>query len=876
MRCDVVERELSARMDGAVDQELPGALSSHLATCQRCRAFRDGSARIREMTRVRAAEPVPDLVPAIMAEVQRGASVRARWQRRDWGRAAVAFAAGLVTAAVVAGGLPGVRRTPPAALATEIPRGIAEGARDVTSYRASFHIVEFGFHPDVPRRTFTADIAFRAPERFRARITDRTAYPSDEWPRNDIALAVAGDRWFLDTPRGCPPEALPACAPEGRDVVSAMGRPPFDGQAVLPTDIVLPVRSLAGSERVRVRGETEVLGRPGVVVELAYRDASALFAFLHAGGMWRPILPHDRVLVTLEEGSWFPLAYEVRDETGRAVFRAEVRSLGRGPDSAWVPYLGTGRVRDFGFVDAPFASVVRGVPAPARTAGLDPYRAGRIGGHGAPITDAELGRVSLDEALAAAPYALLPVHLPPEYRLTASTVDASGVTFHFRRPGAELDGGGVRLFQAAGEPLPPPLEAEAGARSTSRGSFGWPSLWSRHEARRRDRRGVRGGRRRGSRPAPVPPRARRPGCARRSLPPSGRRGRGGAGLNLAGVDAGAAPRRVRTGGAGTARRSVRDRGPERGGLDGSMAGPGGPAASVGSDLPGAGGGRLDRSSVVCGVRAPGRPGHRHGTSRGHPWADVRSDARRRTGRDRGPRGAAGRGGVRGRRRARWGARGGGPGPDRESPGDRPPPVHADRPTHDGGQRGGEGAGSGALGRAGAGPGPRGDPGLPAWRRGPGPVPGQGGVRRVRGTAASRRHRGGASLMGQREHPDRPRAGSRGDPVPPTGDPSGAGGPGGPGGPEPRPPRRSRRLRWLLLPALHRTGSWHGPVAPLLGDRHRYQHLAGPHGTPADHRPPGGRGVRGPGLQVGRRVPDPGRNALRVRPVPLTVPSVRLS
>ena len=566
MRCDVVERELSARMDGAVDQELTGALSSHLATCHRCRAFRDGSSRIREMTRVRAAEPVPDLVPAIMAEVRRGAAVRARWQRRDWGRAAVAFAAGLVTAAVVAGGLPGVRRTPPAALATEIPRGIAEAARDVTSYRASFRIVEFGFHPDVPHRTFTADVAFRAPERFRARITDRTAYPSDEWPRNDIALAVAGDRWFLDAPRGCPPEALPACAPEGRDVVSAMGRPPFDGQAVLPTDIVLPVRSLAGSERVRVRGETEVLGRPGVVVELVYRDASALFAFLHAGGMWRPFLPHDRVLVTLEEGSWFPLAYEVRDETGRAVFRAEVRSLGRGPDSAWVPYLGAGRVRDFGFVEAPFASVVRGVPAPTRTAGLDPYRAGRIGGkavlsyadglswlvvrsategggpgsmpgvaaervgladggvayyepatatagrrvfvrgeervvlesnlprdalvdvaasipgRGAPITDAELGRVSLDEALAAAPYALLPVHLPPEYRLTASTVDASGVTFHFRRPGAELDGGGVRLFQAAGEPLPPPLEAEVvavrvrevdGRYSPARGELEW-------------------------------------------------------------------------------------------------------------------------------------------------------------------------------------------------------------------------------------------------------------------------------------------------------------------------------------------------------------------------------------------------------------------
>src|SRR5919106_452360 len=189
---------------------------------------------------------------------------------------------------------------------------------------------------------------------------------------------------------------------------------------------------------------------------------------------------------------------------------------------------------------------------------------------------------------------------------------------------------------------------------------------------------------------------------------------------------------------------------------------------------------------------------------------------------------------------------------------------------------GEGAGSGAPGRAGAGPGPRRDPGIPPWGRGPGPVPGQGDVRRVRGTAAFRRHRGGAPIVGRREYPDRPRACPRRDPVPPAGDPADAGGPGGPRGPEPRPSRRSGRLRRLLLPPLHRTGPRHGPVAPLLGDRHRHQHLAGPHGTPADHRPPGGRGVRGPGLQVGRRVPDPRRNALRVRPFPLTVPPVRLS
>jgi hypothetical protein len=565
MRCEAAERELSARLDGAVDDRLDAGLAAHLAECHRCRAFRDASARIREVSRVRPADPVPDLRSAIMARIEREPARLPR--RREWSRAALAFAAGVVAAAVVAGGLPGIRRGPAPALATEIPRQIAATSTQVTSYRASFRVVELGFHPAVPRRTFLAEVAFRAPERFRARITDRTRYPSPAWPRNDVVLAVAGDRWMLDAPRGCPREALPACAPGGRDVRVATGRPPFDGQAALPTDIVLPVRSLAGSERVQVRGEAEVLGRPGIVIELAYRDATPLFAYLQAGGVWRTFLPQDRVLVTLEAESWLPLAYEVRGASGRSLFRAEAVSLERGPGPRWAPFTGTGPARDLGFRDAPFSAMAAEIAGPARTGGLRPYRAGRTGdevllsyagglswlvvrsgpadqgaspmpeaaaervrlsdagvayyepattssgrrvfvrgtagtvvlesnlprrelldvaaslpGPGTPIPAAELGRVPVDAALDAAPYALVPSELPPEYRLTAATLDPSGVTFHYRRPGAELDGGGIRLFQSAGVDLPPPLAAEViavrvrgveGRFSPSRGELEW-------------------------------------------------------------------------------------------------------------------------------------------------------------------------------------------------------------------------------------------------------------------------------------------------------------------------------------------------------------------------------------------------------------------
>jgi hypothetical protein len=406
VRCDAVERELSARLDGAVERRLDHTLASHLAACPRCRAFQADTSRLRDLVRIEVAGTVPDLVPRIMAEVRREAVVRRlpvrpiRLRRpAAWGRYAAAFVAGAVAAALVAGGLPGMRRGPDPALATEIPGRIARAANLVTSYRAGFHIVELGFHPSVDRRVFDAEIAFRAPERFRAVVTDRTEYPSSAWPRNDLTLAVDADRWLLDAPRTCPRQALPGCAFPGRDVTLIHGREPFDGEAHLPTDIVLPVGTLAGTDRVRVVGDAEVLGRDAVVVELAYRDATPLFGFLQAGGSWRPFYPHDRVLVSLDSETWFPLAYEVRavdspvrslwsarnalpaERPGQLLFRADARSLGPGPAASWRPRPETAASpRDHGFrtIAAEALQTQAGyrplIPSDLR--GLRPYRSG--------------------------------------------------------------------------------------------------------------------------------------------------------------------------------------------------------------------------------------------------------------------------------------------------------------------------------------------------------------------------------------------------------------------------------------------------------------------------------------------------------------------
>lgn len=597
MRCDASQRELSARLDGAPNRRLNEALESHLATCARCRSFAAGAERIRELARIEPAAPVPDLVPRIMAEIHRESRRRPVRQvvPPEWRRYAAAFAAGAAAAALLVGGFPGVRRGPDPALATEIPRLVFESSTLVTSYRATFDIKESNFAPTPPLagfpvRNFVAQVAFESPERFRAVIEDRTEYPAGQWPRNDLVLAVDRDRWSFRGPATCPRESLPDCTTGGREVREVRGREPFDGDALLPADVVVPVRTLSGSDRVRLAGEGSVLGRPVVIVELAYRDASPLFAYLHAGGSWRPFHPLDRVLVSLDRETWFPLAYEVRpaagperdrwsvqnslphEPPGRAVFAATATSFGTAPQpDGWRPLSRAIRsLRDEGFRDesleaAAARSGYRPV-LPADTAGLRPYRAGTFASGDRPRDEvlvsfvrgltwlkvrqtrtwsqpepfgdvgslatptglrrglayyepatAMLGRrlwihgrgldlylesnlprndflrvasslpvrggpaprqwlvrrlaggltvekTSLARAEAAVSYMLLPSSLPNGYRPgpvhLVRIAGRTGVTMFFRRPGTELDGVGIRLHQAGGEPLPPPVDPD--------------------------------------------------------------------------------------------------------------------------------------------------------------------------------------------------------------------------------------------------------------------------------------------------------------------------------------------------------------------------------------------------------------------------------
>lgn len=67
MRCDRAREALSARLDAELPDTEADDLTSHLTTCAGCQAYAADLDVLHRAVRVRAAEPVPDLTPAIVA-----------------------------------------------------------------------------------------------------------------------------------------------------------------------------------------------------------------------------------------------------------------------------------------------------------------------------------------------------------------------------------------------------------------------------------------------------------------------------------------------------------------------------------------------------------------------------------------------------------------------------------------------------------------------------------------------------------------------------------------------------------------------------------------------------------------------------------------
>ncbi len=388
MRCEEVRSNISALLDDELERHERAAVESHLASCAACRSYAERIARVRQAVRLQAVEEVPDLTDRI----ERAITVSPiRPSRRAYARtAAIAAAAALLV--FLGTSIDVFDRTRDVATADEIVGRVQSAARSLNSYRATFEIVEHGWHPEVPLRRLEANVWFSSPERFRLEVTDKTAYPDENWPRNDVELVASPRRWSISEPSTCPAASLPACASIApREVRTIVDRQPFDGNSALPTDIAIPLETLSSAEALEVIESTGGMHR----VALTYEQAAPLVRALQPGGSWRPFHPLDRVEIWIDGATWFPHRFRVtagdsadRDLWGerlgipsepagavlldvRATSFAEPARLDR---SVFRSSVG-GAVSSGGFepVTLNFGLI------PGYTAGLNPYRSGITG-----------------------------------------------------------------------------------------------------------------------------------------------------------------------------------------------------------------------------------------------------------------------------------------------------------------------------------------------------------------------------------------------------------------------------------------------------------------------------------------------------------------
>lgn len=326
MNCEAAQRILSARMDGErVPVRHAETAVDHAETCARCRAFADRSARIRSAVRIRAAEPVPDLVEPIMAAVTRERTrptraglidrrivrpQRARHRRPFTLAPAIAAAiAGMVLGSVLVGGpWQGATNRPIAAAA--VVRSVRIVAPTLDSFRGTYVIHEFGLSPDVPERILDMEVAFRSPQRFLLEVRDRTTYPSPSWTPTDLRFIQDLTTTFTAGPSGCPGDLPADVCPRTRAAVTHVAE--FSAAAPLPADLVLPVATFGSPTGFRVLGEDRLGDREAIRVRLSFERAAPLFPFLRIGGTWRPFFDRDPVVLWLDAHSLRPLRMVVR------------------------------------------------------------------------------------------------------------------------------------------------------------------------------------------------------------------------------------------------------------------------------------------------------------------------------------------------------------------------------------------------------------------------------------------------------------------------------------------------------------------------------------------------------------------------------------
>ena len=307
--------QLSAWLDGELRHREAEVVEEHIEHCEECAHTLEELAHVRRIVRAQPVGDVPDLVDSILWRIEEDATDAAP-QRSEWPvRTRLAAVSAIAAAALLFGAYLPISDNPSqTALASQIARRVRTSARALETYRATFSIVERGWEERVGTRRFSAEVLFQSPEGYRMTITDDTDYPSFRWPANDVELITGPKGWWIKEPRSCPPESLPSCAGTGTAIETRahVGRAPFDGTIGLPTDLVLPLKTLADSHSWRVLGSDTLIDRDTYKLGLTFREAQPLVSSLQEGGLWRDFYPSDPVSLWIDGETGFPLKFKVR------------------------------------------------------------------------------------------------------------------------------------------------------------------------------------------------------------------------------------------------------------------------------------------------------------------------------------------------------------------------------------------------------------------------------------------------------------------------------------------------------------------------------------------------------------------------------------
>jgi hypothetical protein len=320
VNCARSQSVLSARMDGErLLARQAEELEDHLAGCDDCSRFLAKAQHVRRSIRIRAAEDLPDLVEPIMAAVatqprpRRPTPLRRsqpRSRRSSLGPVAAALVVGLVAGSIAVGG-PFRNPRSDGAAAADVVRGVRAAAKRLVAYQARFAIEERGM-PGVGTRTFSMDLAFGTPGRYRLDVVDHTPYPAG-WAPTDLAFIQNGTATYRRGPLPCPAVIQPGSCLQSRPPVSVARS--YQPEAPMVANLILPIDVVGDPHRVTVLATGTVMGRAAVEIELPFWRAESMFPFRWLGGTWRPIFPDDRVTVWLDATNWFLLRATVYPST---------------------------------------------------------------------------------------------------------------------------------------------------------------------------------------------------------------------------------------------------------------------------------------------------------------------------------------------------------------------------------------------------------------------------------------------------------------------------------------------------------------------------------------------------------------------------------